>query len=148
MTPLGAVETATEAVEAAMEASMALTARAEGVAGDSGTVMANAQSVLDAEATANAAVVTAQNALNAAEAALSGVDDSTTAGEALKRALESAVERAQDQLDMATELAEGDDLKAAVVAVKGPDPDDERLPDDPGRPRHGRGDGDRQRNRS
>ena len=117
----GAVTAATAAVTAATEASMAITARAAGVAGDSETVRENAQSVLDARDKANAAVKTAQGSLRAAEAALANVDDSTPAGDALKRALAAAVKTATEQLAMATEQAEGDDLKAAVAAVENPE---------------------------
>ena len=127
----GAVTAATTAVEAATEASGAITARAAGVAGDSETVRENAQSVLDARDMANAAVTTAQNSLDAAEAALANVDDSTAAGEALKRAIDAAVETAKAQLAMAKEQAEGAALKMAVDLVTGGVPEAEDYPKTP-----------------
>ena len=117
----------TDAVEAAMENSVKLDVIS--VAGDSSMAKANAEQVLAAEMTANNAVDRIMTALDAAKSALANdVDADGAQADALTRALEQAIMVAEEQLEAAKMAAEGDDLKTAVEAVTGNDPEAEGYP--------------------
>ena len=130
----GAASEAEEAVKAATEASGKITTLS--AVGDSAAAEANAQAVLDARDDANAAVTTAQAAVDDAKTALAAVDPARDYSGSLTRALEAAIKVAEAELEKATDEAEGDALKAAVVAVEGGDPDAEGYPMTPAQ--HGR----------
>ena len=123
-----AARAAAKAVTDATAASMKITARAPGVAGDSGKAQENAQAVLDARDRAKDAVTRAKNALMDAEIAWDAVDVAVENGGPLKRALEAAIKAAELQLAAARLSAGSTELKAAVAAVEGSDSAAEGYP--------------------
>ena len=122
---VNAGKSAMTAGETATDASVKLDARSEGVAGDSRTAQANAQAVMDAQGAAKAAVTAAQTALNNAKAALAADADPE---DSLTKALNSAIEVAEDNLKTAMGIADGKALKDAVELVTGDNPDAEGYP--------------------
>ena len=126
----GAAAAAATALQTATDNMSLITTRASGVAGDSATATANARSVLDAKADADAAVVTAQGAVDSAEAALAPDADTT---DALTRALNAAIAVANAQLAAAQASANAPALTTAVQAVTGIDEDNPMTPEDHGR---------------
>ena len=93
-------------------------------AGESMTEMTNAQAIMDAQADAAQAVMDAQAALDSANEAKTeaeGLDGDNEHKSALIAALDAAIMVAEEQLEVATESRDSDDLKAAVDAVTGGD---------------------------
>ena len=96
-------------------------------AGESMTEMTNARAIMDAKADAVQAVMDAQAALdsaNEAKTAAEGLDGDNEHKSALIAALDAAIMVAEEQLEVATESRDSDDLKAAVDAVTGGDDED------------------------
>ena len=136
----GAAKAAAKAVMDAEAASMKLTARDPGVAGNSATAQANAQAVLAAQTAANNAVNTANTAVQSAKDALveaEALPADNPNRDTLISALKAAIEAAEGHAKAAATSRGGDDdaLAKAVVAVKG-DPEDDGYPMTPAQ--HGR----------
>ena len=137
----GAASAAAAAVVTAMESLMKITARDEGVAGDSATAAANAQAVLDAQIAANEAV-------DDADAAVQGAKDALVVAKALPSddpnrdtliaALEDALKAAEGYAKAAADSRGAEDgaIAKAVEGVTGADPEAEGYPMTPAQ--HGR----------
>ena len=137
----GAASAAEAAVKTAMESLMKITARDEGVAGDSATAAANAQAVLDAQIAANEAV-------DDADAAVQGAKDALVVAKALPSddpnrdtliaALEDALKAAEVHAKAAADSPGDEDgpLAMAVEEITGGDPEAEGYPMTPAQ--HGR----------
>ena len=118
---MAAGEAAETALETATDADDKLDTDA--TAGDSGTAMANAQAILDAQTDAAQAVMDAEDAKEAAEeakTAAADLDDGELK-DSLIEALDEAIEEAEEAIKTATDIRDGRDLEAAGEAVTGTD---------------------------
>ena len=137
----GFATAADKAVMDATAASMKITARAEGVAGNSATAEENAQAVLGAQTAANKAVDDADAAVRSAKDALAeaeGLPSDNPNRDTLIAALKDAIKAAEGHAEDAADFR-GDDnaaLAMAVKVIKGDDPEAEGYPMTPAQ--HGR----------
>ena len=112
---------AVKAVADATEKSGMLLTMADGVGGNSQAAVDNAQAVLDAQDTRNAALPIADAELAKAEAV---VDEDAEEDDHLNNALMAAVEAAETEIETANAKGQGTAIKAAVAKVENPgDPD-------------------------
>ena len=129
----GFATAADKAMMDATAASMKITARDEGVAGNSATAEENAQAVLDAETAANKAVDDADAAVQSAKDALAEAEalpSDNPNRDTLIAALEGAIEVAEGHAKAAADSRGDDDaaLASAVKVIKGADPEAEGYP--------------------